>query len=666
MTQNLAHKQSSTPRDLPREERGITARSVALGLLTAAGIALYGNAGEMVLHVGSLVKSNFPVSLVLVFTIWVVINMGIIRVAPRWALSTTELMVIFGTTWIAGMMPGVGWMGYLIGCLPAPHFFATPENRWAELILDELPAWAFPEPIPEVMDRFYFGLRAGESVPWSGWVMPVWWWFSVCLAMAGTAFCVTTIFHRQWADAERLTYPLVSFPVDLTEGFNEGRCIPAVFRSPLFWMGFAWTAGIIFWNILTFFHPTVPRITLFDSVNTKAMTVARNFPPVYLRVLPLVIGLGYLCSLDLLFSFWFFGLFAVVKVGVLNRTGFTVGMPGQPSTGNEIINLESHGAMTVLVVWSVWMARHHLADVWRKARAGTGEGEGPVSYRAAVFGLGACACYVLAYFVATGMTVMMALLQMTLMFIAYFTAAKYIAASGFGYLVPVGGKGGWWMKAVMGTSKMSPQNLTALELVNSSAFFGSGRLQTVQMLPHHLKAMDGVTKGRRWIGSTVFLAFVVGFTISAASIIYFCYTHSALYLRSWTLWEGPHGIFGRMAQSLGESERTIFDIQKLGVWLWGAGFASLLALLRSRLSWWPLHPLGLAFQYTTGPRYYALSILMVWMAKLLIVRFGGPRMYEKAKPFFYGTVIGYAIGIGVGMVVDIIWFPGQGHGFHNY
>jgi hypothetical protein len=57
---------------------------------------------------------------------------------------------------------------------------------------------------------------------------------------------------------------------------------------------------------------------------------------------------------------------------------------------------------------------------------------------------------------------------------------------------------------------------------------------------------------------------------------------------------------------------------------------------------------------------------MVWAAKLLIIKIGGPRLYERAKPFFYGTVIGYCVGIGVGMVIDLIWFPGSGHGFHNF
>jgi hypothetical protein len=31
-----------------------------------------------------------------------------------------------------------------------------------------------------------------------------------------------------------------------------------------------------------------------------------------------------------------------------------------------------------------------------------------------------------------------------------------------------------------------------------------------------------------------------------------------------------------------------------------------------------------------------------------------------------GLVIGYCVGIAVGMVIDLVWFPGSGHGFHNF
>ena len=618
-----------------------------------------------VLHVGSLVKSSFPIALTMGFMVWVIINMIIARVAPKKVFSRHEIMVIFAAIWISAMMPGVGWIGYFVGALPAPHFFATPENRWAELFLDDLPPWAFPDPIPWIMDRFYFGLQTGETVPWSGWALPVLWWFSGAMALMSAGYFVISIFHRQWADAERLTYPLVNFPMDIMEGFDEGRGIPKIFRNPVFWAGFGWTAGIIGWNIITFWFPNVPRITLFDNINTKAMIFAQGYPPLYLRVLPPVIGLGYLCSLDLLFSFWFFGLFAVVKAGVMDRTGFTIGLPGQPATSGAIIGLESHGAMTVLVIWSIWIARHHLRDVLRTAWLGE-RGNGPIAYRFAVVGLMISTVYLCGFLMALGLSFKLAVVHLILMFIAYFATAKFIAASGFGYLFPVWIKGAGFITTIMGTETMTTRELTAMQLVNSPVFYGDTRIQTFQALPHHFKAMDDVEQGRKWITGVVFLVFPISFFICTVAFVYYCYYESALYLRSWTLWEGPLGIFGGIGNLLSETEKTHFDPQKLGIWFLGAAEAGLLASLRTVFPWWPLHPLGLAFQYTTGPRYYALSILMVWAAKLLIIKFGGPQLYQRAKPFFYGTVIGYCFGVGLGMVIDLIWFPGAGHGFHNF
>lgn len=648
-----------------RDPTRITGRSVLLGLLTAALVAFVGNYWEMVLLTGSLVKSNFPVALVLWFCLWVSVNGIIARFQPAWMLTRTEMMVIFATAWVAGMMPGVGWIGYLVGALPAPHFFASPENRWEDLFFDVLPPWAFPVPSKEVVEGFYFGLSLGESVPWTAWTMPLWWWFSGALALVGAGYFTICIFHRQWADAERLTYPLVQFPIDMMEGFDEGKALPTILKKPLFWAGFGWTAGIIFWNMITWWYPNVPRITLFDERRVKMFYFARGFPPFFVRVLPSVIGLSYLCNLDLLFSFWFFGILSMAKIGVIARTGLTVGLPGQPSQGSEIVNLESHGAMTVLVIWSLWIARRHLGNVWDACRSGV-RGDGPIAYRTAVLGLVACAIYAFGFLIRLGMSPALAAGQLILMFIGYFASIKYIAASGFGYLFPVWRKGGSFMQIVTGTARMGTSDLVALRLADSSMLFGGTRIQTLQTLSHHLKLMDFVKRGRGIGHAAVVIAFGVGFCVSAATIVYFCYQESALLLRSWTVWEGPLGIFGGIATSLSESERTVFDHQKMGVWLFGGGEAVVLSVIRSRVTWWPLHPLGLAFQNTVGLQFYALSIFITWAAKLLIVRLGGQRGYERAKPFFYGTVVGYCVGIGIGMVVDLFWFPGAGHPIHDF
>jgi hypothetical protein len=43
---------------------------------------------------------------------------------------------------------------------------------------------------------------------------------------------------------------------------------------------------------------------------------------------------------------------------------------------------------------------------------------------------------------------------------------------------------------------------------------------------------------------------------------------------------------------------------------------------------------------------------------------GGMSLYKRIKPFFLGMIVGYAMGLLVTMVVDIIFFPGKGHNLY--
>ena len=42
-------------------------------------------------------------------------------------------------------------------------------------------------------------------------------------------------------------------------------------------------------------------------------------------------------------------------------------------------------------------------------------------------------------------------------------------------------------------------------------------------------------------------------------------------------------------------------------------------------------------------------------------RFGGGKRIEAAKPFFIGLILGHFFGILIGLIVDRIWFPIDGH-----
>jgi hypothetical protein len=163
--------------------------------------------------------------------------------------------------------------------------------------------------------------------------------------------CGTILFFKQWDEQERLAFPMSRFPVDVLETEDDG--IPTVFKDRLFWVGFAITAGIILYNIVGYFAITLPKITLFDHFRTKEVQLGKYYPPFYVRIQPLLMGLAYLCPTDILFSIWSYNLFNTFKIGMLNRTGFTVGIAGQPAEAGAISGLESNGALFVLVGWSL-------------------------------------------------------------------------------------------------------------------------------------------------------------------------------------------------------------------------------------------------------------------------------------------------------------------------
>jgi hypothetical protein len=77
--------------------------------------------------------------------------------------------------------------------------------------------------------------------------------------------------------------------------------------------------------------------------------------------------------------------------------------------------------------------------------------------------------------------------------------------------------------------------------------------------------------------------------------------------------------------------------------LLASGLIALLTLLRSRFIWFPFHPLG----YCVGPWaiWLWMPFMIAWFCKLIVLRYGGLRLYRAVLPFFFGLVLGdYACG----------------------
>ena len=645
--------------------RGITWRSMVLGTLTAGAIGIVMDYIDMRLHAGALVMSNLPMAAFLPFVFWLFLNTVLNAVSPRLALSGTELLVVLTMAWVAGTLPVIGWSGYWVGILSAPHYYASPENRWADLFFDFLPAWLLAKPTPDVIQGFYNGIPSHTAIPWGGWLSPYLWWFSAGVAVIAGGLGLVVIFKRQWMEAERLTFPLALLPMELVRDFDGTGRTPWFVRSRAFWIGFAWPASILIWNAIGYFFVDFPRIALLDNWWLRWVHYARNYPPFPFRVLPTVIGFTFLCPLEILFSIWFFYGISTLQVGAMARTGFSVGAPGQPATPQQIVGLEGHGALTFLVLWSVWIARRHLREVWRAACSQDrrrDRGDGGISYRTALLCLLFSGAYLLLWLWRAGMHPLIGVGWLFLLFVSYFGMTKYLAASGFAYLFP----GGVDLGTFVGTANIASESLTALGLVGSGAFWQGGRGLGMHVMAHAYRMLGAVRTRLHLIPVSVWIAFLVGGAVASGYILYVGYTESAMNLRSYTLVTGNTATWNRVASSLDPANRTVFDGQKLVVWLCGGAAVALLTLLRAQVTWWPLHPVGLAFMATGGVRVYVFSIFLTWLAKTLVLRLGGASLYGKVRPAFLGIAIGYTVGIGISMLVDYLFFPGRGHTVHGW
>jgi hypothetical protein len=86
----------------------------------------------------------------------------------------------------------------------------------------------------------------------------------------------------------------------------------------------------------------------------------------------------------------------------------------------------------------------------------------------------------------------------------------------------------------------------------------------------------------------------------------------------------------------------------------GGGVMALLLWVRHRFLWWPLNPLGyfISSNWKTGHIFF--PCFAAWLFKSVILKYGGPRLYRDARPFFLGLILGEILGAGAWLVLDYL------------
>ena len=637
---------------VPAGER-LTLRSLALGTALVVLISIGDPYSLYQLHSTMWAISYLPFCVVVFFFAIVLANAAMARWRAGWAFTRTELLVVFIMALVGASIPTWGTTSYLLSVIAAPQHYASPENRWGDLILPFLPTWLMPRS-GESLRWFFEGLPAGKSIPWSDWAAPLFWWTSLILVVFFLCQCLVAAFRKQWIERERLSFPLMQIADDLTETDGTDGRWPAFLRNRVFWFGFAPPFLMVLWNIIGYFFPALPAI----STNFGWVSLGRYFPSIMLGLNFAVIGFTFIIHRDIAFSIWFFVILSMVEEGLFNRFGYIISGKDVYTLGHPAIGWQSFGAMAAMVIGLFWAARSHLGNIVQNAfRRTTNDDDEIMSHRTIVFGTVFSIIYILTWLRCSGMTWPLSVLFIVGMLVVYIGLTRIVVESGLlfirGPLIPQ-----TFASFALGPVTIPPQAMASLGLSYSWMHELKGFFMPAAC--HAAKVGDSMRTPRRAITICVFLAAFVATVVSIWYTIHIGYVHGAQNFGGWIFGRGSQVPYEEVARKMLSGAPT--DWSRLSFMGIGAAAMALLTFLHHRFPWWPIHPMGLPVAVCSYPMtIYVFSIFLAWLAKTIVLWLGGNRLYQGVRPFFIGMILGFFVGAGVSFCVDMVWFPEEGH-----
>ncbi|MFC1714647.1 DUF6785 family protein [Candidatus Poribacteria bacterium] len=305
-------------------QKGVTLRAILLSLILIPANINWIVEQEVVRYTHPTLMA--PISNV-VFIVFVLTVLSLIfrKFMPKLALRQGELLVCYVMLTAVSCLCSHDMMEILIPTIGHAYWFATPENEWAELFHRYLPQWLTISD-QSVLAGYYEGETTFYTAKYiKAWIGPIMWWMGFIVVYIFIMLCINTILRKQWAERERLTYPIIQLPLEMTDIKSR------FFKNKLMWIGFSIAGIISIINFINFLNPSIPELPIkrrnIDYLFTERPWNALR--PVRIDAYPFVIGIGFLIPLDLLFSCWAFYWLYKMQIFVGSILGWR-SLPGFP------------------------------------------------------------------------------------------------------------------------------------------------------------------------------------------------------------------------------------------------------------------------------------------------------------------------------------------------
>lgn len=610
-------------------------RGLLTGALLVAAISLISPWAVLIVKGSLLTGTAIPVIGVVLFFALTALVLPLLKLlSRRLVFSRADLILIYSMMLVAGAVVTTGFTGGFMSIISGIYYYATPENNWANHFLPHLDPWLVPKD-PEAVRLFFEGLPPGVAIPWSAWVRPLVAWTSFMLAFSVVMFCLGVMLRGQWIDRERLVFPLTQLPLAMMEDAeSQEQRFGSFCKSRLLWLGLLLPMLLHSWNSLHNYHDVFQPIALRGAIPLLDGRI--NVP--FLLNFP-VLGLAYLMPLGVSFSLWFFCLVGLLEQSAFARIGLQISGGDMWTSGGASapLSLQMSGAMLMLVLFVVWNARQHLGSFWRQAlgREESTQGE-LLSPRAAVCGFVGGLLFMVFWLIGTGLDPYVAILLVIGALVVFIGLARITCEAGLPSIqtpmVPQA-----FMIRGFGPEILGLQNMTGLGL--STVWLGDTAANMMNSVMHSLRLSSGQERQLRHLPWALLFALVVALVGSIWYTMSLAYTHGGINLHSWYFRGIVRWPFNYIASVANASEASFAP--RLAFIALGAGAMGGLLFLRQRFLAWPLHPIGFPVANTHPIITFGwLSILLAWLCKTAILRYGGVRLYSTLRPFFLGLALG--------------------------
>ena len=567
-------------------------------------------------------------------------NRPMTKFAPRLSLTHGELIIIYIMLSLTSAIQSFQMMQTLVPVMEYPFRVASPENDWQNLFARYIPPWL------SVSDKgvlqTYF---RGESTLYveqhiQPWLIPALCWSAFVVMLVLVMGAIAVLFKRPWVENERLSYPIIQLPLELTNPRTP------VLKSRLLWLGFGISGGIALINGLSSLYPVVPRLRIHPYENelsnlftTKPWSTIGSLQ---LGLVFSVIGLAFFMPLDMSFSCAFFFFLMKVQRVIAEM----LGARHVAYTGYLVsLNQQSFGALVGMAVIAIWVNRKYFRVMFRRVSGVDSDEQS--NYRKAVLTIVLGIGFMTLFLWKAGMAIWLSLSFFLLYYLVSLGLTRFRAEMGvpmhdFHFTGP-----DQMLPDVFGARRIGYRNLTVMSMLGFFNFTYRGHPQPHQM--EGLAMLDRAGVGNKRIFLAMTAALVVG-TLS----LFWVYLHVAYSSGGSSLQRYADVIYTRVADWIAYPSKKIevSGIQTIGI---GFGVSIFLIAMRQRFLWWRLHPGGYAIANSLDIDRFWFSMFIGFAMKWLLIRYGGVGQYRRARPLFLGLILGeYIVGSVWTIIGDIM------------